>query len=168
MKRNFNLLVLLLSLSCALHAAAPSPEKLLPSDTLAVITVPDFAKARIAYEANATSQLWRDPAMRPFSEKLMTKVKEEFLAPLERQLGVKLADYSGLVQGQFTFAVSQNGWQGNPAPLPVWLLLVDAKEKGSQLRTNLADLKKKWVEAGKTLKTEKIRDLEFTTLMVSG
>ena len=168
MNRNFNLLTLLVGLSSANQAAVPPPEKLLPADTLGVITVPDYAKARAAYEANASSQLWRDPAMKQFTEKLMYKVREEFITPLERQLGVKFADYSGLAQGQFTFAVLQNGWQGDPTPLPAWLLLVDAKEKGGQLKTNLAVLKKKWVDAGKTLKTEKIRDVEFTTLMVSG
>src|SRR5439155_22066130 len=35
-------------------------------------------------------------------------------------------------------------------------------------RPNTADWKKKWQEAGKTLKTEKSRDVEFTTLTVSG
>ena len=157
-----------MSLSSATHAAVPPPEKLLPADTLGVITVPDYAKARTAYEANASRQLWRDPAMKPFTEKLVNKVKEELITPLERQLGVKFTDYSGLIQGQLTFAVIQNGWQGNPTPLPVWLLLVDAKEKSSQLKTNLADLKKKWLDAGKRLKSEKIRDVEFTTLMISG
>ena len=168
MNRNFNLFTLLVGLTSAIHAAVPTPEKLLPADTLGVFTVPDYAKARAAYEANASSRLWRDPAMKPFTEKLMNKVKEEFITPLEQQLGVKFADYRGLAQGQFTFAVLQNGWQGDPTPLPAWLLLVDAKEKGGQLKTNLAVLKKKWVDAGKTLKTEKIRDVEFTTLMVSG
>ena len=168
MNRNFTLFALLTGLSSAIHAAVPPPEKLLPADTLGVFTVPDYAKARVAYEANASRQLWRDPAMKPFTEKLMTKVIEEFITPLERQLGVKFTDYSGLAQGQFTFAVVQNGWQGTAAPLPVCLLLVDAKEKSGQLKTNLADLKKKWQDAGKTLKTEKIRDVEFATLMVSG
>ena len=102
MNRNFNLFTLLVGLSSANQAAVPPPEKLLPADTLGVITVPDYAKARAAYEANASSQLWRDPAMKPFTEKLMNKVREEFITPLERQLGVKFADYSGLAQGQFT------------------------------------------------------------------
>src|ERR1043165_255295 len=168
MNRNFNLFALWVGLSSALQAAVPSPEKLLPADTLAVITVPDCAKARAAYEANASTQLWRDPAMKPFTEKLKTKLKEEFITPLERQLGVKFEDYSGLAQGQITFAVLQNGWPGNSTPLPAWLLLVDTKDKSGQLKTNLADLKKKWLEAGKTLKAEKIRDVEFTTLKVSG
>src|SRR5437667_10049521 len=168
MNRNFNLFALLVGLSSAIHAAVPPPEKLLPADTLGVSTVPDYAKAPAAYEAKASRQRWREPAMKPFTEKLMNKVKEEFITPLERQLGIKFADYRGLAQGQFTFAVIQNGWQGNPTPLPAWLLLVDAKEKGGQLKTNLTDLKKKWVDAGKKLRTEKISDVEFTTLMVSG
>ena len=78
MNRNFNLLTLLVGLSSANQAAVPPPEKLLPADTLGVITVPDYAKARAAYEANASSQLWRDPAMKPFTEKLMKKVNEEY------------------------------------------------------------------------------------------
>jgi len=168
MNRKFTSFTLLVGLSTALQAAIPSPEKLLPADTVGVVSVPDYAKARAAYEANASSRLWRDPAMKPFTEKLMNKVKEEFIVPLERQLGVKFADYNGLAQGQFTFAVTQNGWQGGPSPLPAWLLLVDAKDKSGQLKTNLAELKKRWLDAGKTLSTEKIRDVEFTTLMVSG
>ncbi len=36
--------------------------------------------------------------------------------------------------------------------------------KASQLKTNLADLKKKWIDAGKNVKTEKIRDIEFSVI----
>jgi len=168
MNKKFNLLVLLAGLHSFANAAVPSPEKLLPSDTIAVVTVPDYAKAHAAYDANASSQLWRDPAMKPFAEKLMNKITEEFIKPLERELGVKFADYSGLARGQFTIAVIQNGWQGQPDQSPAWLLLIDTKEKSSQLKTNLADLKKKWQDAGKKMKTDKIRDVEFTTLTVSG
>src|SRR2546429_445453 len=67
-----------------------------------------------------------------------------------------------------TFALLQNGWQGKEDRVPAWLLLIDAKDKSGQLKTNLADLRKKWIDAGKNLRTEKIRDVEFTTLTVSG
>src|SRR5947207_3093504 len=160
--------VLLASFTLIGHGAVPPPEKLLPDDTLGVITVPDCAKARAAYDANATSQLWRDPALKPFREKLVSKINEEFVKPLERELGVKLKDYSGLAQGQFTFAVLQNGWRGKEDPSPAWLLLMDARDKSSQMKTNLAELRKKWMDAGKKLKTEKIRDVEFVTLKISG
>jgi hypothetical protein len=149
-------------------AAVPPPEKLLPAETLGVITVPDWAKAKAVYDANPGNQLWRDPALKPFRDKLVNKIKDEFIKPLERELGVNLNDYSSLAQGQLTFAVLQNGWQGKANPSPAWLLLIDAREQSSQLKTNLADLRKKWIDAGKKLKTDKIRDVEFTTLTVSG
>src|SRR6266540_3691312 len=152
----------------AASAAVPPPEKLLPADTIGVITVPDYSKAAAAYSANATSQFWADPAMRPFREKLENKLKEEIIAPLERELGVRFADYNGLTQGQCTFAVVQNGWQGKEDQLPAWLFLIDAKDKTNELKSKLTDLRKKWTDGGKKIKTEKIRDVEFTTLVVSG
>src|SRR6266567_3905996 len=168
MNQPFNLFTLLAAFSVLGNAAVPSPEKLLPADTLGVITVPDCAKARAAFDANASSQLWRDPALKPFKDKLVNKIKDELIQPLERELGVRFKDYSGLAQGQLTFAVLQNGWRGKADQLPAWLLLIDVKDKSGQLKTNLADLRKKWMDAGKKLKTEKIRDVEFTTLTVSG
>lgn len=150
------------------RAAVPSPEKLLPDDTLGVITVPDCSKARAAYTANPSSQLWREPALKPFRDKLVNKLDEECIKPLERELGIQLKDYSDLAQGQFTLAVLQNGWQGKADPLPAWLILVDARDKSGQLKTNLAALRKKWIDSGKKIKPEKIRDLEFSTLSVSG
>ena len=165
---NVRSLVLLVCAGASLHAAVPAPEKLLPADTLGVVTIPDFSKAQAAYEKEAMSQLWRDPAMKPFKDKLVRKIQEEWLTPLENQLGIKFSDYTGLAQGQITVAVIQNGWQGKDQPLPAWLVLIDAKERSGQLRTNLANLKSKWTDAGKKSKTEKIRDVEFTTLMVSG
>jgi len=161
-------LALLACLPLALQAAVPPPEKLLPADTLGVITVPDYGKARTVYGETPACQLWRDPTMKPFVEKFEKKLIEEVITPLERDLGVKLADYAGLAQGQFTFAVIQNGWEGKEDRLPAWLLLIDSRDKSSQLKTNLADLRKKWIDGGKKLKTEKIRDVEFSTLVVSG
>src|SRR5436305_5736443 len=100
--------VLLASFTLIGHGAVPPPEKLLPDETLGVVTVPDWAKAKAAYDGNATSQLWRDPALKPFKDKLLNKISEEFLKPLERELGVKLKDYNELAQGQLTLAVLQN------------------------------------------------------------
>jgi len=149
-----------------LHAAILAPEKILPEDTLVVVTAPDFSKLRELYLASPQSQLWNDPAMKGFKDKFMSKWNEEFVQPLERDLGVKLADYKTLPQGQLTFAITQNGWPASESQ-PGLLLLLDAKGKSSQLKTNLAQLRKKWLDSGKALKTEKIRDLEFFTLPFS-
>src|SRR5262249_53252009 len=44
----------------------------------------------------------------------------------------------------------------------------DTKSQNKQLRANLARLRKKWVDSAKTLRTEKIRDFEFSILLLSG
>ncbi len=157
----------LLALAFKSSAAIPPAEKILPDDTLVLLTMPDFTKIREIYKSSPQSQFWNDPAMKPFKDKFLTKWKEEFVQPLERELNLRFEDYIGLPQGQLTFAVTQNGWQGDDDKTLGMVLLLDAKDKSGQLKTNLADLRQKWVERGKAVKTEKIRDLEFSVLAVS-
>ncbi len=158
-------LLLLLGTCLAMQAATPPPEKLLPADTLAVLTVPDYAKARASTANVPASLLWADPAMKPFRDKLMGKLNSDVIAPLEREFGIKFSDYASLAQGQVTIAITQSGWEGKPGQEPRFVLILDAKDKSDQLKTNLATLKKKWVDSGKQLRSEKIRDREFTTLI---
>ena len=149
--------------SASLFAAVPPAEKLLPPDTLAVISAPDWTKLREVYKKSPQSQFWDDAAMKPFRAKFAAKWSEEFVKPLERDLGVKLDDYEALLQGQVTFAVTQEGWQGKKDDgVPAFVFLLDAKDKSALLKKNLADLRKKWSADGKAIKTEKIRDVEFS------
>lgn len=144
-------------------AAIPPAEQLLPGDTLLIFSAPDWGQLRTAYQKSAPTQLWNDPAMKPFRGKFIAKWTEEFVQPLERDLGVKFDDYSAFLQGQLTFAVTQGAWQGaekNDGG-PAFLLLLDARDKADLLKTNLADLRKKWSDAGKPIRTEKIRDVDF-------
>jgi len=150
-------------------AAIPPAEQLLPADTLAVISAPDWNQLRTVYQKSALTQLWNDPAMKPFREKFITKWSEEFVQPLERDLGVKFDDYHVLLQGQVTFAVTQDNWQGaekNDGE-PAFLFLLDAKEKGNLLKKNLAELRKKWADAGKPIRSEKIRDVDFSIVSLN-
>lgn len=148
-------------------ATLPPPERLLPDDTLFVLTAPDFAQLRQTWLKLPQSQLWSDPAMKAFRENFLTKWNEEFVQPLERELGVKCADYTSLLQGQLTFAITQNGWQGKADAVPGVVLLLDTREHSSQLKKNLASLRKKWVDSGKALRTVKLREFEFTVVPIS-
>ena len=150
-----------LGLTTAAFAAVPPAEKLLPDDTLAMITVPDSAKMREISQHSPAGQLWNDAAMRPIREKFMTRLREELITPLERELDVKLEDYASLAQGQFTLALTQNGWNGEGKGQAGVLLLVDARNKQDNLKKALADFRKKWTDAGKTVRTEKVRGTEF-------
>jgi len=141
----------------------PPAEKLLPPDTLFVVSAPDWKPLRDAYQKSPQCLFWDDPAMKPFREKFFVKWNEEFVKPLERDLGVKLDDYGNLLQGQVTLAVTQGGWQGKEKDdgSPGFLFLLDAREQGELLKKNLADLRQKWSEAGKPIKTENIRGTDF-------
>lgn len=149
----------------AATAAVPPPEKLLSDDTLLVITAPDFSKLRETFKSSPQSQLWNDPAMKAFRERFMEKWNEEFVKPLERDLDIHLDDYINLPQGQVTFALTQ--LRGKDAEELGVLFLVDTKSRSGQLKTNLTNLRKKWVDSGKTLRTEKIRDFEFSIVSLS-
>jgi len=165
--RRFAVFSFLVTLAINASAAVPPVEKLLPDDTLVMVTTPDFTKARQQYRSSAQTQLWDDPAMKPFKEKFMAKLDETLIQPLEKDLGVKFEDYTNLAQGQITFALTQNGWPAADGSKPGILFLLDTKDQSGQLKKNLADLRKKLVDAGKTVRTEKVRNVDFAVVPIS-
>lgn len=160
--------IAVLAFNAGLRAAIPPAENLLPADTLMLVTAPDCSLLRATLLQSPQAMFWNDPAMRPFHDKFMAKFNEEFVAPLERDLGMKFADFTALPQGQFTFAVTQNGWNGtDDKKSPGILLLVDARDKSGLLKTNLAAWQKKWTAAGKTIRTETVHGIPFTVVPLS-
>jgi hypothetical protein len=156
-----------LTFSISAQAAIPPTENLLPLDTLFLLTAPDCAALRAAMRQSPQGLLWNDPAMRPFHDKIMAKWDESFVAPLERDLGVTLADFADLPQGQFAIALTQNGSNGHDDIPPGVILLLDAKDKSGLLKTNLAALQKKWRDAGKPVRTETLRGISFSVVPLS-
>jgi hypothetical protein len=156
-----------LTFSYSIRAAIPPAENLLPPDTLFVVTAPDCTALRAGLNQTPQFLLWNDPAMKPFHDKFMDKWNAAFVAPVENDLGLKLADFAALPQGQFTFAITKNGWSGTGDQLPGMVLLLDAKDKSDLLKTNLAALQKKWTDSGKTIRTETIRDVKFSIVPFS-
>src|SRR5882672_1313836 len=110
MKRQLCSLLLLPALACSAFAATPPPEKLLAADTVAIFTVPDYAKTRTPWKQWPASQLWADASMKAFKEKFTKKFQSDLIEPLEKEFGIKFEDYSGLAQGQVTLALTPNGW----------------------------------------------------------
>jgi hypothetical protein len=166
-RRFFVLSLFSVLLALTASGAIPSVEKILPDDTLFLITTPDFTKMRELYRTSPQAQFWNDPAMKPFKDNFLSKLQDNLLKPLERDLGVHLSDYTNLLQGQITLAMTQNDWPAKESQQPGLLFLLDTKDKNPQLMKALADVRKKWVEAGKTLRTEKIRNIEFSVLPLS-
>ncbi|HEY2330004.1 MAG TPA: hypothetical protein VGI63_09360, partial [Verrucomicrobiae bacterium] len=158
---------LLLASATLLRAAIGPAENLLPSDTLAFFTVPDCNILRAALKTSPQAMFWNDPAMKPFHDKFMAKLTEKFVTPLEADLGIKVADFLSLPQGQLTLGVTVNGSNGHDDVPPGFILLLDTKEQSGLLKTNLAALTKKWTDGGRALRTEKIHGLAFTVVPLS-
>ena len=170
MTKNFSRLAVasvFLTTTGLLHAAIAPAENLLPADTIAFITVPDCNGLRAASKVSPQLMFWNDSAMKAFREKFMAKLTEQYITPLEKDLGLKVADFADLPQGQFTLAANMNGSNGHDDIPPGIVLLLDAKDKSAQLKTNLTALVKKMTDNGRTLRTEKIRGLAFTVVTLS-
>lgn len=168
MKRVSTFLAVLLLPLGLFAAAVPSPDKLLPADTLAVFTIPDYTKASATWSQWPGTLLWKDSSMKAFTEKFNTKFDTDVVKPLEREFGIKFSDYTSLAKGQVTLAFTPNGWSpAQPDSSPGFLFLVDTRDQSGSLKTNLATLKQKWIDSGKQVRGEKIRDVEFTTLIFS-
>jgi hypothetical protein len=165
MRRIIASVIVLVGLLSSAMAAVPPAEQLLPPDTLVMWCVPDWSKVAAAQKESPVCQLWRDPALQPFRDKFLAKLRAEVLQPLEGGLGIKLTNYTALLQGQCTLAMTRNGWTGTKDPLPAFILLLDAKDKAGLLKANLAEVKQKLLDAGKSVKTDRIRDVEFTTVV---
>ena len=146
-------------------AAAPPAAELLPADTLALFSVPDWEKAAAQWNASPQGRLWQDPAIKPFREKLTKHWKEEFAAPLEQALGARLKDYADLLRGQVSVALTENGWGSQPDAEPGVILLVDTRDQQDALKDRLNALKKKWVESGRKLKIDKVHGVELATFV---
>lgn len=154
------------ALAASLHAAIPAAPQLLPADTIAFITTSDWTKANAAWKANNLGRLWNDPAMRPFRENFEKRFQEEVVGKLEKQLGIRLADYLAVAQGQITLAAIRADWQPNTESTPPWLLILDSADKSPALKSLLDDTLKKLRTANRTVSSQKIRDTEFFTVAI--
>jgi hypothetical protein len=145
----------------------PAPEKLISADTVALLTVPDWSKSKVGYAKSCAGRLWNDPEMKPFKEKFIQKLNAEAFGSLELGLGFGISNLLALAEGEATLVISQNGWDGTSPWQPAWLFLIETKDKSNQLKTNLTELKKKWLDSGRPIKATKIRDVEFAALAFS-
>lgn len=160
-------LVAVLAVVMTTRAAVPAPPQLFPQDTLVLLTVPDWNAARASMETAPLGRLWADPVMKPFRDKFEAGFRQRFLAALDKDLGLKAEDYLPLLQGQVSLAALKAGW--NPADVktdPTLVLLVDTRDKADELKGRLTEIRQKLIEAKRTVRSEKIRDVEFTTLVM--
>jgi hypothetical protein len=153
--------------SSVLRAAMPPAERILPNDTLAMVTVPDWQAMRIIQSRSPQLQLWDDPLLKPFRDDFIERWQAEVVEPLEQELDVDFSDYKGLIRGQVTLALMKNDWEAGGDNEPGFVLLLDAGDRSGQLSANLEDLRRKWVENGESIRVESVRGVDFSVIQLS-
>lgn len=134
-------------LAAAASAAVPPADKLLPTNTLAVVTTPGFAAARAAWTNLAWARLWADPAMAEFRAHADSRLATNVAEPLAALLGADPRELAGLVTGQLTVAVLA----GAEGPVP--LLLADTGEGATNLAARLDAARGHWLADGRSVTT---------------
>ena len=145
----------------ALEAAPKNPGSLLPSDTVAVLTIPHFPDAKAAFLKDPFVQLFDDPSMKDYTGGVMKSFEDNVVGGLEQQFGIKLSEYMDLINGQLTLGLFVNPAGGRG--LPEWdlFLALDAGDRGEQLKAKIGDLKRRVDAAGQALKPLTIRNQSF-------
>ena len=145
---------------------APSQD-LLPTNTLAVLSIPEVSAAKLAWLASNPGRLWQDPAMAAFRNQFENSIRQKWLTVLERESGLELRELLDLTRGQATLAVfpplpAEPGSEDSGAN---WLLLLDTRT-GSAALSKALDAARARVGTNTplTAKTREVGDLRFTTV----
>ena len=167
MTLRFRLTILLFTLVGLCRADMAPSQDLLPTNTLAVLSIPEVSAAKLAWLASNPGRLWQDPAMAAFRNQFENSVRQKWLTVLERESGLDLRELLDLTRGQATLAVFP--------PLPVepgsedagsnWLLLLDTRTGSAALSKALdAARARVGTNTPATAKTREVGDLRFTTV----
>ncbi|MDH7502216.1 MAG: hypothetical protein QHJ82_05805, partial [Verrucomicrobiota bacterium] len=156
----------ILAATLAARALADSlpAEQLFPSDTIALFCVPDYPRLAAAQRDAPTAKFWKDEDMTRFRSTFNERFNNKYLGPLERELGLKAKDVLPLLQGQIALGVTQSRWDDTTRLLPSMTLVVDTREKAGQLKSTLAAVRTRLTESGRTIRTDRIRDIEVVTV----
>lgn len=122
--------LLLFVIAGTLQAAPPSSENLLPSTTVAYISVDDPVDLEERLKQTQLGQFAQDPSLQPFVDHLRSTIPRR-LGDIEERVGITLDDLQGVASGELAWAIV-----GREKGRAASLLLVDTTgndEKRSDL-----------------------------------
>ena len=127
--KNLALFIILVTLLNLPAWSAVTPEKILPINTFAVVTVPDLNAARKIFKADPLSLMWNDPSMAAFTGKIEKAFRENVMDRIREEASVDPAEIWNLAQRQVTIALTRQPDQSSPGVI----LLVDSGKKIAEL-----------------------------------
>ena len=123
--KNLALFIILVTLLNLPAWSAVTPEKILPINTFAVVTVPDLNAARKLFKADPLSLMWNDPSMAAFTGKIEEAFRENVMDRIREEASVDPTEIWNLAQRQVTVALTRQPDQSSPGVI----LLVDSGKK---------------------------------------
>jgi len=142
-------------------AVFPAAESLLPDNTVAAITTPDFPGLQRIAEAAPLVRFWNDPAMAPFTARFSATWNQEVITPLARSLRISMPELLGWCQGQVTIALTSGS---TPDKRNGILLLLDSRARSLEVESRLNRLRGEGTNAGVLVRSETIGTNSFLIL----
>lgn len=158
-----------IGIACRSLAAVPAAQDLLPAETAGFISTADWPQSKTAWKSSNLGRLWDDPSMAAFRQKFEQRFDAATAERFEKQLGIRATDLMKLARGQVTFALFRGASTGEVRDTagPPWVLLVDAGDNVSAAKSWVDDTAKKMQAAKRTVKTTRIRDVTFQSLILT-
>ncbi|MCC6125314.1 MAG: hypothetical protein IT426_10155 [Pirellulales bacterium] len=96
--------MLMLKLSSPLFAARPTAARLLPENTVFMVSIPNARELAEKFTNTSLGKILQDPQMKPLVEQIYGSLGE-LVATAKEQIGLSLSEIVALPQGEITFAV---------------------------------------------------------------
>lgn len=132
--------------------AESKPETLVPEDAFAVFTIPHFPDAKEAFWSDPFVRLFQDAAMKNFTKQIESAWETFMIRGMEEQWNVRLNEYAALLNGQVTLALFLDANPEKLRPDFDVLLALDSGAQSAQLKARLKDFRKRFSDAGWTLR----------------
>lgn len=158
--------LIFLALLPALVHSAPLPDsaKLLPPDTLLMLTLNDFQQVRTQFEKTRLYELYKDPTMQPFIEK-MKSLLDESVKDEEDELIRLIVQSKMLPTGRLLMAMTFPAKTEAMDFEPNFILLAQWGDKITQVRAAMDKGLQKKIDNGAHKKVERYRGFDIITLL---
>lgn len=149
-------------------AALPPAPAWLPPNTLAWVTVPDCQRFRQDWQTLAVVRLWKDPAFRAATRHFQKAWTEQVSQRIQEQWAVSWAELATWMQGQLTWALVERQTDPHTGPSRGSILMLEVGEQADRVQQHLTRLQQRWASAGRSVRTETVRDTRFVVLALPG
>lgn len=134
--------------------------EMLPADTYAFLSVSSVSSVLDQFEKTPWGELVRSKEFAPFWNDSVAKYQRRIVQPLETELRLHFADYSGIFDGRLTMALVPSTNQ-NVMLNDACVFIAETTKEKKRLKENLSTLKTLWQEAGAEVPSQMVTGTEF-------